>query len=51
MNATDLVQSKRHVNFACEPLCSYFDECQKNEQYLLYLHFRSFLFTVCEVMI
>ena len=28
-----------HVNFACDPLHSYFDECQKNEIHLLYLHY------------
>ena len=38
-----------HINFAHDPLQSYFDECQKNEIYLLYLHFivTSFLFISC----
>ena len=26
------------VNFEQEPLCSYLDECQKNEIHILYLH-------------
>ena len=30
---------KRHINFTHDPLSSYFDECQKNEIHLLYLHF------------
>ena len=40
MNATCHVQSKgHHVNFAQDPLRSYFHEPQKNEIHLLYLHF------------
>ena len=27
------------MNFAQDPLSSYFDECQKNEIHLLYLHY------------
>ena len=40
-------------NFARDPLRSYFDEPQKNEIHLLYLHFifPSFLFIICEVFI
>ena len=29
----------RQVNFAQEPLCSYFDECPIKEIHLLYLYF------------
>ena len=44
-----------HVNFARDPLHSYFDEYhdyQKHETHLLYLHliFTSFLFIICEVL-
>ena len=52
MKTMGLVQSKWHpVNFVWYPLHSYFDECQKNEINLLYLHFgfTSFLFIICEV--
>ena len=30
---------EHHINFARDPLCSYFHEPQKNEIHLLYLHF------------
>ena len=51
MNAMGHVQS--HVNFARDPLRSYFHEPQKNEIHLLYLHFDfiSFLFIICEILI
>ena len=51
MNAMGHVQS--HVNFARDPLCSYFHEPPKNEIHLLYLHvdFTSFLFIICEILI
>ena len=52
MNAMSHVQSKwRHVNFARDPMRSYFDEPEKNKILLLYLHFvfTSFLFIICEV--
>ena len=44
---------RRHVNFARDPLRSYFHEPQKSEIHLLYLHFvfTSFLFTICEIFI
>ena len=51
MNAMDHMQNKwhwrLHGNFAWNPLRLYFDECQKNEIHLLYLHFifSSFLFS------
>ena len=54
MNAMGHVQSKwRPSNFARDPLRSYFDEPQKNEIHLLYLHyfFTSFLFIICEILI
>ena len=35
MNALGPVQSRRHVNFARDPLLSYLDEPQKNEIYFL----------------
>ena len=35
MNAMGPVQSRRHVNFARDPLLSYLDEPQKNEFYFL----------------
>ena len=43
----------RHVNFARDLLHSYFDEPQKNEIHLLYLHFvfTSFLYVICAVWI
>ena len=43
----------RHVNFVRDPLRSYFDEPQKNEVHLLYLHFvsASVLFDICKVCI
>ena len=31
--------SRWHHYFACDLLHSYFDECQKNEIHLLYLHY------------
>ena len=51
--AMGYVQSRRHVNFAQDPLRSYFHEPQKNEIHLLYLYFvfTSFLFSICEVVI
>ena len=44
---------RRHINFARDPLRSYFHEPQKNEIHLLYLHFvfKSFLFIICELFI
>ena len=41
------------VNFARDPLHSYFNEPQKNEIHPLYLLFvfRSFVFIICDVMI
>ena len=41
MNAVGRMQSKWRpkVNFACDPLHSYFDECQKIYIHLLYLHY------------
>ena len=43
----------RHVNFARNPLRLYVHEPQKNEIYLLYLHFvfTSFVFIICEILI
>ena len=38
---------ERHVNFAQDILRLYFDECQKNEDHLLYLHF---FFVIWEVL-
>ena len=39
MNAMGHVQKEgRHVNFARDPLRSYFHDPQKNEIHLLYLH-------------
>ena len=42
-----------HVNFARDPLRSYFHEPQKNKIHLLYLHFvfTSFLFNICGIFI
>ena len=47
MNATS------EVNFARDPFRSYFDESQKNENHLLYLHFvfTLFLLIICEILI
>ena len=52
-NAMGHMQSRRHVNFAWDPLRSYFDEPQKNYIHVWYLHFVfiSFLFIVCEFFI
>ena len=54
MNALmGLVQKEgRHINFVRDPLRSYFDEPQKIEINLLYLHFilSPFLFSICEVL-
>ena len=43
----------RHVNFGRDPLRLYFDEPQKNEIHLLYLHFvfPSLLFIICDFFI
>ena len=44
----------RHVNFARDPLRSYFHEPQKNEIHHLYLYFvffTSFLTIICEILI
>ena len=47
MNTMGLVQNKwHHINFAWDPLRSYFDECQKNEIYLLYLHFTLYFYII-----
>ena len=46
MNATGHMQSGRHINFALDPLRSYFHEPQKNENHRLYLHFVFTLFFV-----
>ena len=54
MNATGPVRSKRDTrNFALDPLRSYFQEPQKNEIHLLYLHsvLTSFLFIICRILI
>ena len=57
MNAMGHVQSKwrpKSVKLtAWDPLRSYFDEPQKNEIYLLHLHFvfTPFLFIICEILI
>ena len=59
MNATDHVQSKcmtsegRYVNFAQDPLRSYFNEPKKNEIHLLHIQFvfTSFSFIICESLI
>ena len=53
MNAMGVVQSKWHPYFAQNPLRSYFQEPQKNEIHLLYLHYAlsSVLFIICEVLI
>ena len=42
-----------YVNFAQDPLRSYFDQQQKNEIQLLYLYFvfSSLLFNICEVLV
>ena len=41
------------LNFARDPLRSYFHEPQKNEIHLLYLHFifTSFLFIICGILV
>ena len=41
------------LNFARDPLRSYFHEPQKNEIHLLYLHFvfTSFLFIICGIWV
>ena len=43
----------RHINFARDPLHSYFYEPQKNEIHLLYLYFvfTSFLFIIYGILI
>ena len=43
---------RRHINFARDPLLSYFHEPQKNETHLLYLQFvfTSFLFIICGIV-
>ena len=53
MNATGHMQSRRHINFARDPLRSYFHEPQKNEIHLLYSHFvlTSFLFIIYGILI
>ena len=50
MNATGHV---KHVNFACDPLRSYFHEPLKNEIHILYLHFvfTSFWFIISGILI
>ena len=50
MNAIGLLPSKGcHVNFAHNPLHSYFDECQKTEIHLHFI-FRSILYIIWEVV-
>ena len=45
------MSEEHHINFAENLLCSYFNECQKNEIYLLYLHFLLQIFIiVCEIL-
>ena len=41
---------ERHVNFAQDILRSYFDECQKNEVHLLYLHIFFIIWDVLKYM-
>ena len=51
--AKKVTPAGHHAIFARDPLRSYFDECQKNEIHLLYLHFvfTSILFIIYEVLV